>query len=183
MIDDDEDEEFDPAAAGKQKRPKKRGRGRPKKDDGGGGGSAKKAKRAPRAGGGKMGVMPEERLRRDEAPKQLDEPMEGWPAEMTGGFVHYTRDVYCQAAARLRKDGSFGSVDKFWRRFNLDETTRAFEECDATGRPDPNKLQTALRSVTAVAYWLENNYGDDYFRRIKGTTIEAFEAAKRGKAK
>ena len=160
VIDDDEDEEFDPAAAGKRKRPKKRGRGRPRRDDGGGGGSAKKAKRAPRAGGGKMGVMPEERLRRDEAPKQLDEPMEGWPAEMTGGFVHYTRDVYCQAAARLNEDGSFGSIDRIWRRFNRDETTRAFEACDPTGKPHPNKSQTALRSVKAVERWLENNYGD-----------------------
>ena len=108
-----------------------------------------------------MGVMPEERLRRDEAPKQLDEPIKGWPAEMTGGFVHYTRDVYCQAAARPEKDGSFGkTVDKTWRRFNRDETTRAFEECDPKGNHDPNNSQTSLRSLKAIGRWLEKNYGD-----------------------
>jgi len=160
VIDDDEDEAFEPAAAGKGIGQKKRGRGRPKKDDGRGGGSAKKAKGAPRRGR-QMGIMPEERLRRSEAPKQLDEPMEGWSAEMPGGFVHYTRDVYCQAAARLLKDGSFGSIDRIWRRFNQDETARAFEACDPAGRPDPNKSQILLRSVKAVACWLENNYGDD----------------------
>ena len=160
VIDDDEDEAFEPAAAGKGIGQKKRGRGRPKKDDGGGGGSAKKAKGAPRRGR-QMGIMPEERLRRSEAPKQLDEPMEGWPAEMPGGFVHYTRDVYCQAAARLLKDGSFGSIDRIWRRFNQDESTRAFEACDPKGNPDPNKSQVLLRSVKAVGSWLENNHGDD----------------------
>ena len=107
--------------------------------------------RARLAAGGRWGSCP----------KQLDEPMEGWPAEMPGGFVHYTRDVYCQAAVRLLKDGSFGSIDRVWRRFNQDESTRAFEACDPTGNPDPNKSQVLLRSVKAVGSWLENNYGDD----------------------